>query len=134
MNSRLHDLEKKKYVIKLGSVYKLGLKGTCALMLVAPDILSQFPESFWQDDAEPDIEFREPEYWPKNGKAFRESTVERFHYNTIASKTFSFAARETLWTLKINLDDIEPQQLWDLFNDILTKIYQKNKKKFRKIY
>ena len=133
MHRRLGFLENKRYVKKLGSTYKLGLKGTVLLLVVAPNILSQFPESFWQSD-DPDVEFREPEYWPKNGKAFRESKLEIFRSNTIASKTFSFSAREILWALKINLDDIDTQELWDLLNNVLTKIHQKNKRKFRRIY
>ncbi len=132
MNRRLHFLEQKKYVRKLGSTYKVGLKGTVLLLVVAPDILKQFPESFWQDD-DPDVKFQEPEYWPKNAKTFREPRLAMFSSNTVASEIFAFAARKTMLALKINLDDIEPQELSDLLNDVLTKAYQKNKGKFRRI-
>jgi hypothetical protein len=121
MNRRLKFLEEKKYVKKLGSVYKLTGKGTILLFAIDPQVFSQVPASFFDDDdlgAEFDVA---PNYVKQISKDHVLKSVNDLGSNSIKSETLSFIMRKAFLSFKINMDEIGSQELVELLGEKLSK-------------
>jgi hypothetical protein len=116
MNRNLRFLEDKRYVQKLGSVYKLSGKAIVLLFAIDPKILKHFSPALLNDVSDVDLE--KPEWVTRvRSQELLEAMSKELDSNTIASDTMSFAARKILLAYKINMDEIDSQQLMELLLD-----------------
>lgn len=120
MNRRLHFLEGKQYVKKLGSIYKLCPKGMFLLLFIDPKILRHLSPNFLNDDSV-DVDNVELPKWFEIGEtkkdAFFKDTIEGFDCNLVTADTFSFTAKKIVLAYKINMDDISSKDLIELLNE-----------------
>jgi hypothetical protein len=125
MNRRLSFLAQRKYVKKIGSLYTLTLKGAYLITSVEPKILAVMPEAALNQEVV-DTEGLEPD-WNQVPTKVREllgppsiETVKavgaQLASNKLKNELHAITAKKILLSLKINLDEIEPKELFALLS------------------
>jgi hypothetical protein len=131
MNRRLKALERDKYIIKLGSVYKLSAKGIFVLLAADSDIINHVSNSFLEEDT-PDLP---PELAQQMGSILpKDETVQANVWQQLKNivggdpltrQNCSFIIKGLLQSYKVNLDAISTAELFQLLHDALMKRYSK---------
>jgi hypothetical protein len=123
MQRRLKFLLNKKYVKKLGSVYRLTAKGVFLLFVLDPSVAVDFTDSSVLEDLGDTLKYRQL----VDDTAGKYSLEQRQVFlGTLKDKDmaagFSFMLKRKLFAWKINLDEIDSKEL---FNVLFSHLNQK---------
>ena len=131
---RLRFLKEKGYVTKTGRTYHATAKAWLLMMFVNPKIAEILPMEQFRRVID-ELQFDKPmeDFTASFFSCFEpQETVNAFKNllkDEVATKTLSGFYRNLLWSWKINLDEIESKQLFELIFSHIKKLCERIKNK-----
>jgi hypothetical protein len=121
MYRSLRHLEKLKYVQKFGSLYKLTVKGILTLLILDSTIIGRASDSVWDIDMDVSANINKDNF--EGPKSWDITFLKKMFSDPEVAGAFSGFFRRKLFALKINLDDIDSQELANfVFSTIDSKL------------